>query len=397
MYTIQTFNNISPKGLALLNPETYQVRTDALDPDAILLRSHKLHDATFSENLKAVARAGAGTDNIPVDLLTQRGIPVFYAPGANANAVKELVMAAMLMGYRHLAETKQFIAQLNKKNDQLLKESIESGKKQFVGKEISGKTLGVVGLGNVGVKVANAALALEMNVIGYDPAITLSNALALMPQVEQTKNLSTLLSKSDIITLHVPLNKNTTHLINEENIHLIPSHSLLLNFSREKIISEIAVLQQLKQHKLMGYITDFPTVDLADQPNALCFPHLGASTIEAEQNSATMVVHNLCNYLQYGIIEHSVNFPNISLPWQNIKDYYRIIIFNQNAPGIISEVSQCLSNMGYNIEQMENKSCANVAVMLIDLSGPEEKIPMVLNKLKAIPKVKNAIFMQRIE
>ncbi|CAM3050786.1 D-isomer specific 2-hydroxyacid dehydrogenase [Legionella steigerwaltii] len=389
MFTIQVLDNISPQGLSLFHPDLYQLGLNPIDPDVILVRSHKLHEHPFDKNLKAVARAGTGTDNIPVEVLTHLGIPVFYAPGANANAVKELVMAAMIMGYRHLDETRTFITELSKENNQSLSREIETKKKKFVGHEISGKTLGVIGLGTIGVKVANAGLALGMKVLGFDTNMTLTNALALMPGVEKVLDMNELLVHADIITLHIPLNTTTTHLINEENITLVKPHTLLLNFSREQIVSEAAILQQLNNQNLMGYITDFPTVNLAGHPSVLCFPHLGASTQEAEQTAAEMVIRNICNYLEYGIIEYSINFPNISLSATQISNCYRLLAINKNIPGAMGKITQNISKLGYNIEQMENKSRGPIAVNLIDISGPKESLHKLCDQLKHISNLIN--------
>ncbi|KTD02274.1 3-phosphoglycerate dehydrogenase family protein [Fluoribacter gormanii] len=385
MFIIQVLDNISPQGLSLFHPDIYQLGLNPVDPDVILVRSHKLHDHPFSKSLKAVARAGTGTDNIPVEVLTQMGIPVFYAPGANANAVKELVMAAMIMGYRHLDDTRSFITELSKEDNQLFNREIETKKKKFIGHEISGKTLGVIGLGNIGVKVANAGLALGMKVLGFDTNMTLTNALALMPGVEKVMEMNELLAHADIITLHIPLNAATTHLINEENITLVKPHTLLLNFSREQIVSEAAILQQLNNQQIMGYITDFPTINLAGHPNVLSFPHLGASTQEAEQSAAEMVIRNICNYLEHGIIEYSVNFPNISLSATQVPNCYRILVINKNAPGAMGKITQNISKLKYNIEQMENKSRGAIAVNLIDISGPKESLTQLCEQLKHIP------------
>lgn len=369
MFNIQVLDNISPAGLELFDTDFYQVSKEISEPDVILVRSFKLHDTPFSNSLKAVARAGAGTDNIPVDKLSAMGVPVFYAPGANANAVKELVMAAMLMGARHLHETRAFITDLNKENNQILNKEIESQKKQFIGHEIAGKTLGVIGLGNIGVKVANAALGLGMNVLAFDSNITINNALALNPQVNTVMDMNIVLAKADIITLHVPLNANTQNLIHEKNIVLMQPHALLLNFSREPIVNEAAILHQLNNHKVMGYITDFPTVHLANHPKVLSFPHLGASTQEAELGSAEMVIRNVRNFLEYGCIEHAINFPNISLTPLQIANSHRLLLINHNIPGAMGAITQKISQLGWNIEQMENKSRGDIAVNLIDISG----------------------------
>ncbi|KTD36330.1 D-isomer specific 2-hydroxyacid dehydrogenase [Legionella nautarum] len=369
MFTIQILDNIAPTALKQFTPPNYKLGNHFENPDVILVRSHKLHHHSFPLELKAVGRAGVGTDNIPVDSLTALGVPVFYAPGANANAVKELVLAAMLIGYRHLDEARMFLTRLEKHDKESLSLEIESQKKQFVGHEISGKTLGVIGLGNIGVKVANAALALGMRVLGYDPHMTLPNALSLDPNVEKIDDIESILPNSDIITLHVPLTADTTHLINEKNASLIKANSLLLNFSREQVVSEAAIINQLEIKNILGYITDFPTPNLTNHPRVLSFPHLGASTTEAEVNSAEMVIRNIINYLNFGIIEHSVNFPDTFLPTTKIPNCYRIIVINQNKPGVIAHCTQRISQLGYNIERMVNTSRDSIAVNLIDVSG----------------------------
>jgi D-3-phosphoglycerate dehydrogenase / 2-oxoglutarate reductase len=369
MIFVHTMDPLSEEGLKAFNPNRYELTTVATQAEVILVRSHSLHGYDFPKNLKAVGRAGAGTDNIPLAQLTQLGIPVFNAPGANANAVKELVLAAMLIGYRHLDEARLFLKKLSKKRKSELNQEIEHQKKKFVGREIYGKTLGVIGLGNVGVKVANAAQALGMNVIGYDAGITVRNALALMPDIVTSNDMNWVLAHADIITLHVPLNAETTHLIHEKNINLLKEHALLLNFSREQVVDECAVLKQLNDKKILGYLTDFPTTLLANHPNVLSFPHLGASTLEAEQHSAEMVVRNICNYLDYGTIEYSVNFPNIAMGSASVPHCHRLMVINRNVPGAIGSITKTLSQMGYNIEQMVNASRDTIAVNLIDISG----------------------------
>jgi D-3-phosphoglycerate dehydrogenase len=390
MFTIQILDSLSPEALKLLEPSRYKSGTDFENPDVILVRSRKLHDHPFLTQLKAVGRAGVGTDNIPVASLTKLGVPVFYAPGANANAVKELVLAAMLIGYRHLDEARMFLSRLTENDKEALSREIESQKKKFVGHEISGKTLGVIGLGNIGVKVANAALALGMHVVAYDPHMTLSNALALMPTVEKVVDMNTLLLQSDIITLHIPLTADTTHLINEQNIQHIKPQALLLNFSREQVVNEKAIIDQLNNDGLLGYITDFPTPHLASHPKVLSFPHLGASTTEAESNSAEMVIRNIRNYLEFGIIEHSINFPDTFLPPPQQSDCHRIIIINQNKPGVIAHVTQKISESGYNIERMVNTSRENIAVNLIDISGlnqPPNQLALSFESIDSVIRV----------
>ncbi|BCA96991.1 D-3-phosphoglycerate dehydrogenase [Legionella antarctica] len=384
MFTIQILDNISEKAIKLLESPEYQIATDFDNPDVILVRSRQLHKHCFADKLKAIGRAGIGTDNIPVAYLTQLGVPVFYAPGANANAVKELVLAAMLIGYRHLDEARNFLSHIGEHNKESLCREIETQKKKFVGHEISGKTLGVIGLGNIGVKVANAALALGMKVIAYDPHMTLYNALALMPTIECVVDLNTVLSNADMITLHVPLVADTTNLINKDNIHQLKPHSLLLNFSREQVVNETAILDQLKRGSMLGYITDFPTPDLAKNPGVLSFPHLGASTAEAEANSAEMVIRNIRNYLEFGIIEHSINFPDTFLPAMGMPNVNRLLIINNNKPGVIAHFTQKISQSGYNIERMVNTSRDNIAVNLLDISGVRKDSDLLTRLIESI-------------
>ncbi|CEG58883.1 3-phosphoglycerate dehydrogenase family protein [Legionella fallonii] len=384
MFNIQILDNIAPTALTLFAPSKYLVGSNFDDPDVILVRSRQLHHHSFLGQLKAVGRAGVGTDNIPVASLTTLGIPVFYAPGANANAVKELVLAAMLIGYRHLDEARTFLSRLGEQDKESLSREIESQKKKFVGHEISGKTLGVIGLGNIGVKVANAGHALGMRVLGYDPHMTLTNALALMPSVEKTIDLNTVLSSADIITLHVPLTADTTYLINEKNAPFIKSQALLLNFSREQVISEAAIIHQLETQNLLGYITDFPTPSLAAHPQVLSFPHLGASTTEAEANSAEMVIRNISNYLEFGTIEHSINYPDTFLSATKMPNCYRLVVINHNQPGVIAHCTQRVSQLSYNIERMVNTSKENIAVNLIDISGSKEHLERLVKNLLSI-------------
>lgn len=393
MFTIQILDNLSPQALKRIEPSKYKIGTDYDNPDVILVRSHRLYDYSFLAKLKAVGRAGVGTDNIPVASLTELGIPVFYAPGANANAVKELVLAAMLIGYRHLDEARRFFYHVTENDKESLSREIESQKKKFVGHEIAGKTLGVIGLGNIGVKVANSALALGMHVLAFDPYMTLPNALAMMPDVEKVADMNTLMSHSDIITLHVPLTANTTHLIDEFNIQHIKPQGLLLNFSREQVVSEKAIIAQLNNNGLLGYITDFPTPNLANHPKVLSFPHLGASTTEAEENSAEMVIRNICNYLEYGIIERSINFPDTFLSSTRMPDCHRIVIINHNKPGVIAHVTQKISQLGYNIERMVNTSRDTIAVNLIDISGVKKSSGNLAKALESIECVIKARFI----
>lgn len=383
MFTVELIDNISPEGLKQFDPEWYTLQRGAQHPDVLLVRSTKLHDYVFSPNLLAVARAGAGTDNIPVHRLSQLGVPVFYAPGANANAVKELVLAAMLMGYRHLDETREFIKGLSQDDNQRLHQDIEAQKKKFVGHEISGKTLGVIGLGSIGVKVANMALALGMRVMGFDSNITINNALALVPGIEKVLDMNLLLQRADIISIHVPLLEETIDLIHEKNIHLCKPDVLFLNFSREQIVNEQAILQLLESRTRARYLTDFPTVRLVQHPQVICYPHLGASTLEAEQCSAEMVIRNVRNFLEYGSIEHAVNFPNIALSPLASEGIQRFIIMHHNIPSALSDITKTFSDAGANIAQMENKSRDALAVTLIDISGTKINTSQLADVLRA--------------
>ena len=383
MFKVQIFDKISPVGLSLFKKEHYQLSQDWPEPDVILVRSHSLHNHPFSKQLQAIGRAGTGTDNIPLAQATQRGIPVFYAPGANANAVKELTLAAILIGYRNLDAARQFLCGLSSETS--LTREIEDKKKNFVGHEILGKTLGIIGLGNIGVKVANAAQALGMRVLAYDPNMTLSSALALMPQIEKTTELNEVLNQADILTLHVPLSAATKHLMNQETLQASKPGALLLNFSREAIVAEDAVVEQLDKGHLMGYITDFPTPHLINHPKVLSFPHLGASTVEAEQNAATKVIRNIRNYLEFGTIEDAVNFPNTYL--HGYDNCPRLLVVNRNIPGAIALITENISRLGFNIEQMVNNSRDEVAVNLIDLRGSSDKLNELQQGLQALPHV----------
>ncbi|CEK11617.1 3-phosphoglycerate dehydrogenase family protein [Legionella hackeliae] len=388
MFKIQTLDNMLKKASIHLNSKNYNLSEFIDDPDAILLRSTSLHEYLFGKNLKAIARAGTGTDNIPVNYLTKIGVPVFFAPGANSNAVKELVIAAILMGYRNLSESHYFIDELNvNKQSNQLKSLIEEGKKKFVGHEILAKTLGVVGLGCIGVKVANSALALGMKVIGYDPGMSINNALDLMPGVQKTSELYDIYKNSDIVTLHIPLKPETANFINQESLQFFKHNTLLLNFSRETIVNESAIIEYIKRGTLMGYITDFPTRELVNCKKVLCFPHLGASTVESEQKCAQIAIKNLQNFLEKGFIDQSVNFPNISLTPTYEKNYQRLLIINSNTPGALSQITTQIGKLGYNIEQITNKSQNDIAINLLDLSGPNisfSQFDNVLNKIESL-------------
>lgn len=364
MYKIQTLNNISVAGLDRLPRDQYEIASELSSPDAILVRSAKMHDLKLPPSVKAIGRAGAGVNNIPVDAMTATGIPVFNAPGANANAVKELVVAGMLMAARNIGQAWRFAADLGGTDPEINK-AVEAGKKQFVGFELPGRTLGVVGLGAIGVKVANAARALGMHVIGYDPTITVRAAWALESDVEQALSVDDLVAKSDFITFHVPLTDTTRSMINAERLQLMKPRSVLLNFARNGIIDDAAVVSALEAGHLYAYVCDFPSNLLKDHPRVITLPHLGASTVEAEENCAIMVAEQVRDWLENGNVTNSVNFPEINLP--RAEDGFRIAVVNSNVPNMLGQVSTDLAEAGLNIIDMLNKSRGEIAVTLIDV------------------------------
>ena len=362
-FKILTLNHISVRGLERLPRDRYEVASEIGNPDAVLLRSADMHKMAIPESVLAVARAGAGVNNIPVTTLSKRGIPVFNAPGANANAVKELVIAGMFLAARNICQAWGYTREL-RGDDHAVEEAVEQGKKKFVGFELPGRTLGVVGLGAVGVEVANAALGLQMRVTGYDPQITVQRAWQLSSGVEQAVNLDDLFARSDIITLHVPLNDTTRGLVNAAHIKLMKRGSVVLNFARAPIVDETAVIEALDAGRLHAYVCDFPTNRIKDHPRVVALPHLGASTDEAEENCAIMVAETLRDYLENGNVRHSVNFPEAVLPRTN--GGCRIAIANDNVPNMVGQISTCLANVGMNIADLLNKSRGELAYTLID-------------------------------
>jgi D-3-phosphoglycerate dehydrogenase len=364
-FTIRTLNNISPVGLARLPEDLYSVSADADQPDAILVRSHDMHTMEIPASLQAVGRAGVGVNNIPVPELTGRGIPVFNAPGANANAVKELVLAGLLLAARRIVRAWEFVRELDASPDEL-EEAVEAGKKQFVGFELPGKTLGVVGLGAVGVEVANAALGLGMRVIGFDPAISVTRAWQLSSGVQQAATIETLFADADMVTIHVPLSESTAGMIDAKLLGWLRPGGVLLNFAREQIVDEAAVEAALDEGRLLAYVTDFPTSTLKDHPAVTALPHLGASTGEAEENSAAMVAESLRRYLEEGNVTHSVNFPDAVLP---LTEGDRLAIVNANVPGMVGQISTALAEAKLNIADMLNASRGEVAYTLVDIEG----------------------------
>lgn len=365
MYKVLTLNNIAPEGLNRLPREKYEVGSELENPDGVLLRSYNMNDMEIPNSVKAVARAGVGVNNIPIDMLAARGVPVLNAPGANANAVKELVVAGMLMAARNLCPAWKYVQELEGDGAELNK-AVEAGKKQFVGYELPSRTLGVLGLGAIGVQVANTALSLGMRVIGFDPQITVQRAWELSAGVEQARSLDDLVSRADMLTLHVPLVEGTRGLINSERIARMPNGSVILNFSRGAIVDEAAVLSALDEGHLGGYVSDFPSQGLIGHDKIIALPHLGASTTEAETNCAVMVAANLRNYLENGNVRHSVNFPEVDMPRG---DDYRVTIANANVPNMVGQISTVLADAGRNIEDLLNKSRGDLAYTIVDLDG----------------------------
>ena len=365
MFKIQTLNNISKNGLGRLPANQYSVANDVADPDAILVRSADMHGKPLPASIKAVARAGAGVNNIPVAEFSKRGVPVFNAPGANANAVKELVVAGMLIAARNLNDALAFVSGLGAAED--LHHKVEAEKKRFVGSELSGKTLGVIGLGAIGVKVANAAHALGMRVLGFDPHMTIDGAWALSSDVAKASSLNELFASADYITFHVPLNDATRGIFGAAALELVRPGVVLLNFAREGIVDAATLKQGLASGRIGRYVTDFPNAELLGNPRVIGLPHLGASTGEAEENCALMVVDQLRDFLENGNVHNAVNFPNTRMSRAGAA---RLCIANQNRPNMIGQLSHVLGEAGVNIAQMHNASRGDLAYTLIDVDSP---------------------------
>ena len=371
MFKIQTLNNISPLGLERLPKDKFSTGGDLKDPDAVMVRSADMHKLDIPKSVKAIGRAGAGTNNIPVKAMTERGVPVFNAPGANANAVKELVIAGMLIAARNLIPAWSFTQGLTG-DDKAMHVATEEGKKKFVGFELPGRTLGVIGLGAIGVKVANSAIDLGMKVLGYDPAITVQNAWQLNASVQQAGSVDDLISRSDLITVHVPLIDATRGLINAARIRNMKKGATILNFAREGVVDEAAIKAGLDEGKLHAYVCDFPTQALYKHPRVVTLPHLGASTGEAEDNCAVMVAEQLKDFLETGNIRNSVNFPESVMPMA--KDATRLCIANANVPNMVGQITTALAKHKLNIADLLNKSRGDIAYTLVDVDGaiPDE-------------------------
>ncbi len=361
---VLVLNPIAQVGLKRLPAERFEVVKESRSPDVILVRSADMHGMKFDARLKAVGRAGAGVNNIPVPELSKLGVPVFNAPGANANAVKELVVAGILIAARNLAPALEFVRNLTG-ND--LEKKVEAGKKAYAGVELPGHTLGVIGLGKIGSLVADAAIRLGMKVLGYDPEITVDAAWSLPSQVRKANSVDELLKASDFVTLHVPMVEKTRNLVNAKNLKLMKHGAVLLNFSRDGVIEDAAVLKALAGRQLRCYVTDFPSAELIGQAGVVALPHLGASTSEAENNCAIMVVDQLIEYFAHGIMENAVNFPDTQMPRESP---YRLAIANANVPNMLARISQAMGDRKINIHNMLNKSRREMAYTLVDVDSP---------------------------
>ncbi len=378
MYKILTLNNISLKGIERLPRDRYEVASEIRNPDAILLRSYKMHDFVIPDSLKAVGRAGAGVNNIPLDKMTARGIPVFNAPGANANAVKELVIAGMLLAARNICPAWDFARGIEG-DDAALNKQVEAGKKNFVGFELPGRTLGIIGLGAIGVKVANAAQKLGMKVIGFDPQVTVQSAWKLSAEVVRANSVDELIANSDMVSIHIPETETTRGLFNASRIATMKKGAVILNFARAGIVDSEAVSEALKAGGLHSYVCDFPSNLLKNHPGVVCLPHLGASTAEAEDNCAVMVCDQVRDFIEFGTIVNSVNFPEVQMPKT---EGVRLAVANSNVPNMVRQISTALAEADLNIIDMINKSRGEVAYTLVDM---DRSVPAgVLEQLKSI-------------
>jgi D-3-phosphoglycerate dehydrogenase len=365
MKKILTLNNISVVGLEQFPRDNYEIASEIQHPDAILLRSFKMHEMEIPASLKAVGRAGTGVNNIPVDKMSDLGVPVFNAPGANANAVKELVLAGMLMSCRHIGPAWQFASNLEGTDSEISK-AVEAGKKQFGGFELPGKTLGVIGLGAIGRAVANMAETLGMNVIGFDPGMTVESAWKISSNVKQAASFDEMLGQVDFMTFHIPLIDVTKNMLNADRIKLLKKGVTILNFARDGIIDDTAMVEALKAGNIYGYVNDFASNTLKNCPNVVTLPHLGASTQDAEDNCAMVVAKNVRDYLENGNIKFSVNFPAVNMPRG---EGFRITIANNNVPNMVGQISSLLADAGLNIVDMVNKSKGELAYTIVDVNN----------------------------
>jgi D-3-phosphoglycerate dehydrogenase len=365
-YNILTLNEISSQGLQRFPADRYVVGKTIEHPDAIVVRSHEMHEMSIPASVLAIGRAGAGTNNIPVTAMTKRGVPVFNAPGANANAVKELVLTAMLMAARNLVPALSYVAGLQASDPDLAKH-VEEGKKQYAGIELPHRTLGILGLGAIGSMVADTAIKLGMKVIGYDPEITVDAAWRLPSSVRRANSIEEVLKLSDFVTLHIPLLEATRHTINEKRLALMKPGAALLNFARDAIVDDHAVVAALRGKLIKTYLCDFPSAILLGEPGVVALPHLGASTEEAEENCAVMVVDQVREYLEHGTLSNAVNFPNVDM---HRESPYRVAIANTNVPNMLGQISTAMASAGLNIHNMVNKSRKDTAYTLVDVDSP---------------------------
>jgi D-3-phosphoglycerate dehydrogenase len=380
-YQILVLNQIAKSGLDRLPAGSYVTGKDIAQPDAVLVRSADMHAMDIPASVRAIARAGAGTNNIPVKAMSARGVPVFNAPGANANAVKELVLAGMLMAARNLAPAQRFVQELDAAQPDLDK-TVEDGKKNFAGFELAGQTLGVIGLGKIGCLVADAAIKLGMNVMGYDPEITVDAAWSLPAQVKKATSVADVLKNSLFVSIHVPLLEATRNLVGSDNIRLMKPDAVLLNFSREGVVDDRAVVQALTAKQLGWYICDFPNAAILGQPRAVALPHLGASTREAEENCAVMVADQLRDFLEHGNIANAVNFPQVSMGRES---RWRVAIANSNVPNMLGQISTAMAQAGLNIHNMVNKSRGDMAYTLVDVdSAVPESVVSTLQGIEGV-------------
>jgi len=384
-FGVLVVNQISKAGLERLPADRYRIAKDLRDPDAILVRSADLHAMEIPASVLAVARAGAGTNNIPVAALSARGIPVFNAPGGNANAVKELVLAGMLMAARQLGAAQRFVDTLDARQDGLDK-VVEDGKKAFAGFELCHRTLGVIGLGKVGALVADAAIKLGMNVLGYDPEITVDAAWSLPSQVQRATSIADVLGSAQLVTLHVPLVAATRHLVNAQNLRLLRADGVLLNFSREGVVDDRAVIEALDAQRLGCYVCDFPNATVLQHPRVIALPHLGASTREAEDNCAVMVAEQLRDFLENGNVAHAVNFPDVRM---GRGTSWRVAIANANVPNMLGQISTAMAQAGLNIHNMVNKSRGEMAYTLVDVdSAVGESVLSAIGSIEGVLSVR---------
>ena len=380
-FKVLVLNQISANGLKRLPAETYTVGKDIADPDAVLVRSADMHGIDIPASVKAIGRAGAGTNNIPVKAMSSRGVPVFNAPGANANAVKELVLAGMLLAARNLAPAQRFVEKLDPASADLDK-AVEDGKKNFAGYELAGQTLGIIGLGKIGCLVADAAIKLGMNVLGYDPEITVDAAWSLPAQVKKAASVSDVLKNANFISLHVPLVDATRDLVNEKNVGMTKPGAVLLNFSREGVVSDAAVLAALDSGQLGWYVCDFPSGKILRHARVVALPHLGASTREAEENCAIMVADQVRDYLEHGNVANAVNFPQVSMARES---RFRVAIANANVPNMLGQISTAMANAGLNIHNMVNKSRGDMAYTLVDVDSPvSDSVIVALKSIEGV-------------